>query len=192
MNRHFEKGFRKALRESLQIIENALNESYFPQERLWFAVLRDDIDGLRQLLDKEHVDPNFADPFNPDYKVTPLMKAVQIDGAAVESLLKAGADPNAADKFGWTPLMYAATAKASSEVITMLVKAGANIDAVNARHQTPLMLATMCKDGSGVENLLQSGADPDIADETGESPLSFAEKMGWEGSPTWEKLTANR
>jgi len=48
----------------------------------------------------------------------------------VKHLLSIGADPNAVDGKGWTPLMSAAWV-ASIEVVTVLIEAGAHVQATN-------------------------------------------------------------
>ncbi len=57
--------------------------------------------------------------------------------AQVKSLLSKGADVNAKDKFGWTPL-HIATAQGSEDVARLLVAGGADVNAKNIRAETPL------------------------------------------------------
>jgi len=59
----------------------------------------------------------------------------------VNNAIKAGADVNARDKNGWTPLMYAAWKNQNPEVIKVLLEAGADVNARNKYGGTPLMYA---------------------------------------------------
>ena len=70
--------------------------------------------------------------------VTALHKAVDSDDIkACEVLLAAGADVNAADEHGHTPLLKAAR-KGSEACVSLLLKAGAVVSAVDKYGNTPL------------------------------------------------------
>jgi uncharacterized protein len=91
-------------------------------------------------------------------------------------LLDQGADVNAADAAGWTPLHFAAQDYRVDAVAT-LIAAGAEIDARNRFGATPLSVAVFNSMGRGeaLQLLLDAGADPDCRNSAGISPRAGAE-----------------
>jgi ankyrin repeat protein len=70
-----------------------------------------------------------------------LLEAVQRhDLKAVLTLLKGGADVNAARADGSTPLAWAAS-REDSEIVAALIRAGANVNAADENGETPLTQA---------------------------------------------------
>ncbi|MEW6542805.1 MAG: ankyrin repeat domain-containing protein [Nitrospirota bacterium] len=70
----------------------------------------------------------------------------------VRALLDKGADVNASDLTGWTPL-HAAAYKGDPEVIQLLVEKGALVSASNWYTPTPLAVAESLEHGPAVETL---------------------------------------
>lgn len=85
-------------------------------------------------------------------------------------LLAAGANPNAADFEGATPLMYAAES-ATPEVLRALLAAGADLNAQDARGRTALMYAADHCQTESAQLLVQRGADVTRKDINGYTAL---------------------
>lgn len=148
---------------------------------------------------------------------TPLHAAVWRDHAeCVSILLKAKADPNAANSNGWTPL-HAAAEAAQIGILDQLLAAGANPNPpapAGAQTKTPLALALEAFSGeekkrnsgfvgggvaaprvvdkeqahSAIAALLKAKADPNAQDDAGWTPLLSA--VGLKNLPLVEQLLA--
>jgi ankyrin repeat protein len=87
------------------------------------------------------------------------------DRDAVELLLRAGANVNAADDHGVTPLARACE-NASEPTVTRLLEAGANPNAAQTNGLTPLMTAARTGNHNVVKALLSRGAHVNAATAT--------------------------
>ena len=86
----------------------------------------------------------------------------------VFSLIRKGADVNAVDEYGWTPLMLAAMDNQDFHALLVLIGCGANVNAVDSNGWTALMLATWNNSYFYIARLLVDfGADVDMADNKG-------------------------
>ena len=100
------------------------------------------------------------------------------DVATVKSLLKSGADVNAALGDGVTGLHWAAR-QGHEELANTLIVAGANVKATTRFGAiTPLHLAAERGAGAIVAALVKAGADANAATATGATPLMFAAGAG--------------
>jgi ankyrin repeat protein len=95
------------------------------------------------------------------------------DLLAIRKLAGAGADVNATNRFGWSPLMYAAC-EGSTPIMRTLIAAGANVNAVNNFGVSPLAYAALEGHWRAVELLLNAGARVNVRPH-GVSLLQFAE-----------------
>ena len=92
--------------------------------------------------------------------------------------VKRGADLNASDKKGLTPLICAAREQDDPDVIVYLIKKGAQVNRPNDQGLTPVMAAAMYNPTVRVmKALLQYGADPRKGDITGSSALIGAARL---------------
>ena len=105
---------------------------------------------------------------------TPLMYATwknrNLEVIAV--LLKAGADVNAQDGNGMTPLMFAGH-RSSPEAINLLLKAGADLEARDFLGETALIRAavSILNPAAIITTLVKAGADIEAQDNNGQTPL---------------------
>ena len=96
---------------------------------------------------------------------------------AITVLVKAGANVNARDNNGCTPLFYAALANSNPEVLTVLVKAGADVNARDKNECTPLMVAALMNPNPKVIiTLLNLGVNPKAKDIDGLMAIDHAKE----------------
>ncbi len=110
--------------------------------------------------------------------VPSIVSAVKAhDVAGVTSQLQKGADVNAADLDGTTPLMLAVQER-DTDMIQALLKAGASVDATNRYGATALQTAARNGDARSATLLLNAGASPGTASPEGETALMAAARSG--------------
>jgi ankyrin repeat protein len=100
------------------------------------------------------------------------------DAGVIEALLGAGADIEARDATGMTPLLTAAN-MGHAEVVRLLIASGANKEA--GEYQQGLRaihLAAIMGRDAVVSELLRAGADKDALDSDGSSALHYAATDG--------------
>ena len=93
--------------------------------------------------------------------------------AGIRTLLAAGADVDAADASGFTPL-HVAAAQGHADAVKALLAAGADIEAVTDKGHTPLHAAAWVGQVDVVAALLAAGAYPEAETEGGVTPLHAA------------------
>src|SRR4029078_3773837 len=108
---------------------------------------------------------------------TPLMYAgVYSDTAMVKVLLEHGADVNAVNPNGATPLMRGA---GEFEKVELLLAGGAKVDAKSKMGRTPLIIAAATPGNvETVKLLLARGANVNDQDQFGDTCLTSAAKRG--------------
>jgi ankyrin repeat protein len=91
----------------------------------------------------------------------------------IRAAVAAGADIEARDADGLTPLMHAA-GENSPDAILLLVEAGADLEARDPYGWTPLMRAASFNAPAAIGTLLEAGADVEARDDLGWTPLMIA------------------
>jgi ankyrin repeat protein len=99
-----------------------------------------------------------------DAKRTPIL----------ETLVQKGADLNARDEHGWTPLMWASWS-GLTKISTRLIELGANTSVTDRKGNTALMLAALRGNTEIVEFLVARGADKNFATSEGKTAKDFAQ-----------------
>lgn len=98
---------------------------------------------------------------------TPLLEATYAgDAQKVAALLKAGADPDAANDFGATPMAEAARTGDAS-ILELLLDAGADPESANVEGQTALMAVARTGNIEAARALLRHGAKVDAREKWG-------------------------
>lgn len=101
--------------------------------------------------------------------------------ACVRLLLQAGANPNAQDNAGDTPLLWALNPKLETtpKIIEELIDGGARVSLANRKTgETPLMAAAAQDSNAIVDLLLKNGADRCALDKSKHSASTYARKNG--------------
>jgi hypothetical protein len=99
------------------------------------------------------------------------------DRAAALELISGGADVNAAQGNGTTPLHWAAY-RGDEELVAALLAGGAEADVGNDYGSTPLAEAANVANAAIVEMLLEAGADPESPNGDGQTALMVAVRTG--------------
>ena len=95
----------------------------------------------------------------------------------VRACLRAGADPEARNENGATPLFWAAEA-GHADAIAALLEAGADPEARNENGATPLFWAAEAGHADAIAALLEAGADPRARGVNDLTPLHWAAFFG--------------
>ncbi|ABZ93685.1 Ankyrin-repeat protein [Leptospira biflexa serovar Patoc strain 'Patoc 1 (Ames)'] len=142
---------------------------------LWIYAARENHIFLFDALRLTGVDVNEVD----EHKYTPLFWAIQGGSLDfVKSITKNGANLEASNEFGQTPLIVAVLVK-NETIVRELISLGCDIDRGDSMEgQTPLILAA--RDGSLeiVKILLENKANPLLKNKKGETALSLAIENG--------------
>jgi ankyrin repeat protein len=95
----------------------------------------------------------------------------------VKELIAKGADVNAKDNHGTTPLMFAALME-RAEAAKVLIEKGADVNAKDPEGWTPLIFAIRLGQAEIAKLLIEKGADANAKDTYGWTPLMHAAGLG--------------
>lgn len=149
-------------------------------QALWAAIAFEDANQVRELL-KGGANANVLEGLS---QMTPLMAAETFPIASI--LIQNGANPNARDRNGRTPLHYAVLMRDAATIVPLLVRAGADVNARtgDAGRDTPLIAAVekyagdqnrdTAMSASIIRALVHLGADVNATDARGETSLAIA------------------
>ena len=100
------------------------------------------------------------------------------DIESIKQHLAAGADVNATDEVGWTPLHHAIVfnEKKQMKIVELLIDKGADVNAKNWEGGTPLHYAALTGRKEIAELLIDNGADVNEKTDDGRTPLDFTKQ----------------
>ena len=139
------------------------------------AVWLGDLEQVKILISKN---PHLINAQVNDANETALFLAtMQRYTSIAKFLIRNGAEVNAQDPYGDTPLHWAATSN-SPKIIKELVRAGAIINTKNRENCTPLHEAADCGSDNAIKTLIELEADLDRQDQNLRTPLHKAVYQG--------------
>ena len=155
----------KSFRASTTLVLLSLSASA-ANSPFYLPVRNNDVAAIRALI--RDVGPKVRDRGN-----SPLLYAAALGSiGALQLLLDAGADPNAANDFGATPLMWCA---GDARKVKLLLSKGAAVNARSKLGRTPLLVAAAYDGATEPARLLvESGADVNARHNAGMSVLEQA------------------
>lgn len=157
-------------------LKKALAQGADPVDELSNAIVADDVERVRYLLDHGvDVNARFGDGY------TALVNATRFGFTdLVPLLIERKADVNGGDLSHWTPLMYAAWTD-SSDLVKLFVGKGAKVETGDEDGLTPLGIAAQNSKPHALEALLAAGADVNRpVGKGGYTPLMLAASSGSE------------
>jgi len=168
-------------RELIKLLEPFTDKSGWfvitPQVAILRAVYANNVEQIRKMLDQNPLLVNIRDTSDDTFDTLLHKKAKYEDSfseAVFRALVSAGADVNARNKSGETPL-HSALSSDNEESVKILLELGANPNIPSRMEKTPLHIAVDQHNEKVVKLLLKFGANPNIPSEIGETALALAQ-----------------
>ena len=121
-----------------------------------------------------------------------LLVAVYTDNISeVKEVLSLGADIEALNRIGNTPLMTAASFE-QIEMVRFLIEHGADVNLINCNGDTALMRACWNGHTDTVQLLIEHGADISLKDKDGKTALDILQKRHPDKYSKWTEETVIR
>lgn len=160
-----------------QLLDGAYNEATSPTMHLYLTAALQDDPELFTMLKEAGADINASDA---EGRYNALHYTVMMDDAkTMQRLLAAGADPNARPTRSPTFMLYEAVALKSDAIVSGLLAGGANPNQPDLLHgYTPLTATIMDSHTTHTQMLIDAGADPNLGDEGGRTPLHLCATKG--------------
>lgn len=154
--------------------KNASSNQHLEDKRAFFryAIESEKIQALKALL----MFPNSDVLLDQDSEGKTLLHHTiinQKDTETTKALLDGGAEKDAKDKQGKTPLHYAVE-QGNEKIVKELLEVGANKDAADRQRKSPLHYAVDQKNIEACKILLEADADKNFKDDLGKTPLHYA------------------
>eukprot|EP00562_Extubocellulus_spinifer_P004543 CAMPEP_0178518028 /NCGR_PEP_ID=MMETSP0696-20121128/26021_1 /TAXON_ID=265572 /ORGANISM="Extubocellulus spinifer, Strain CCMP396" /LENGTH=908 /DNA_ID=CAMNT_0020148529 /DNA_START=66 /DNA_END=2792 /DNA_ORIENTATION=- len=154
--------------DGLTCLHNGAENGTVPVLKALLAGLQDDADAK-----SHYIDLTSTTGFSPL-----IIAAAHGHSDAVRYLIKEGADPNAVHDNGVTALMYAA-ASGHVDVMKVLLEEGkADVNQLHTNDGHALLEASTGNSSEAIIFLLENGAQDDLLDEDGVTPLMAAASQG--------------
>ena len=145
------------------------------------AVLKKDNGAIQHLIAEKGADPNVQD----QYGHRPLHYAARINNVqSIRILIDHGADPDLTDRFGHPPLIHALR-KRHKAAIRALLDNGANPGFQHTQSGLSFLHYAVSNNdhGNALLLIIKKGADPDLQDKDGNTPLHHALKNKYGKTP---------
>ena len=137
---------------------------------LTYAIHKNHLEIAEVLIDN-HADIHLEDKF----KFDPLSRAITDDNQQIVELLsRKGVDVNKNDSIGWLPIHTAIDCK-NTKILIFLLQNGADINKIEVHEGwNALCQAIHDREANIVKILLRHGANPNLPNRGGKSPVTFA------------------
>jgi len=121
-----------------------------------------------------------------------MVAAAKGHAGYMDVLMEGGADPNARDAYGWTPLMRAIVGKHEMAVDCLLEVQSVDLELRGESGATALHIAAAGGNETIIRSLLDRGSDAAAKDEDGRTPAHVAAQAGHHSVEPLLTQTGNR